>query len=181
MRVAAHKAGSELAFTAGGYTEHLKIDGSGRVSTPNSLAVASYLNTNFTHTANQGNKITNWSQSTGSGNTFPAARHHSSFDYTNSRFVAPVSGLYLMSFKPDYDRTITTGHFVSFGVNGSNRTFDVLEDLPQNSNSGQNYPAYLYLNQNDYVELFSHGGTVFGLRGGGGNQYHTWWFIIQLA
>ena len=166
----------------GEISEKMRISSGGIVTTPNSLAVSSYLNTTHTHTVNQPSKVNNWSSSTGSsGPSFSSSRHHSSFDYTNSRFVAPVAGLYMMVYKPDYDRSITTNHYVSFGINGATRSFDVLEDLPQNNNSGANYHAYLQLNANDYVELYTHGGAAYALRGGNGLQWQTWWFIIQLG
>lgn len=152
------------------------------VTMPQNLAVSSFLNTNHTHNGGGAQKVTNWSQATGtSGPTFPASRHHNSFDYTNSRFVAPVTGLYMMVYKPDYDRTITTNHYVSFGINGATRNFDVLEDQPQYANSGTNYQAYLQLNANDYVELYTQGGATYGLKGSAGYQWQTWWFIIQLS
>ena len=171
----------EITFETNG-TERMRIHPGGLVTKPNSLAVSSFLNTNHTHTGGSAQKVTNWTQATGtSGPTFPASRHHNSFDYTNSRFVAPVTGLYMMVYKPDYDRTITTNHYVSFGINGASRSFDVMEDQPQYANSGTNYQAYLQLNANDYVELYTQGGVTYGLKGSAGYQWQTWWFIIQLA
>ena len=163
-------------------TERMRIHSNGLVTTPNSLAVSSYLNTTHTHNGSGANKVTNWTQAIGtSGPTFPSTRHHNSFDYTNSRFVAPVTGIYMMVYKPDYTVTLTTNHYISFGINGASRSFDVVEDQPQYANSGTNYQAYLHLNANDYVELYTQGGVTYGLRGGPGHQYHTWWFILQLA
>lgn len=171
----------EITFETNG-SEKMRIHPSGLVTTPNSLAVSSFLNTTHTHNGSGAQKVTNWTQATGtSGPTFPASRHHNSFDYTNSRFVAPVTGLYMMVYKPDYDRTLTTNHYISFGINGASRSFDVVEDQPQYNNSGTNYNAYLQLNANDYVELYTQGGVTYGLRGSAGYQWQTWWFIIQLA
>ena len=163
-----------------GYTDRMTIDSSGRVTMPYALAVSSYLNVLHTHPGSGANKVNNWAASTGTGHIFPSTRAHSSFDYTNSRFIAPVAGLYLMSFKPDYGTNISTSHYVAFGINGSNRSFDVIEDMPINVNGGANFAAYLYLNQNDYVEVYTHGGTSYNLNSGG-NQWNTWWFVIQLS
>jgi len=158
----------------------IKADSSGRVTMPYALAVSSYLNSSHSHTGTSNNKVNNWAAGFGTGHLFPSTRAHSSFDYTNSRFTAPVAGLYLMSYKPDYGTAVTTSHYVSFGINGAARNFDIIEDIPINVNGGANYTAYLYLNQNDYVEMYTHGGATYSLNSGG-NQWNTWWFILQLS
>jgi len=168
------------ADTATVVTERMRIDNAGRVTMPYALAVSSYLNSSHSHTGTSNNKVNNWAAGTGTGHLFPSTRAHSSFNYTNSRFTAPVDGLYLMSYKPDYSTAVTTGHYVSFGINGGTRNFDIIEDIPINVNGGANYTAYLYLNQNDYVELYTHGGATYSLNSGG-NQWNTWWFILQLS
>jgi hypothetical protein len=178
MNSFAQGAETFMLYSANATGGIIKADKYGRVTMPYGLAVSVYLNTQHQHTSGA-TKVVNWSSGTGSGNAFPAIRQHNSFDFTNSRFIAPTAGMYLLSFKPDYGTTLTTGHYVSFGINGSVRSFDVIEDLPVYSNASANYPAYLYLNQNDYVEMYTHG-TSYNLNAGG-QQYHTWWYIIQLS
>ncbi len=158
----------------------IKAHVDGYVTMPYALAVSSYLNVAHTHSGGGTSKVNNWAAGFGTGHLFPSTRAHGSFDYTNSRFVAPVAGLYLMSFKADYGTAVSTSHYVSFGINGATRNFDIIEDIPINVNGGANYAAYLYLNQNDYVEMYTHGGTTYNLNSGG-NQWNTWWFVIQLS
>ena len=161
-------------------TTALNINSSGTVTSPKMVAFSCTLNADHTHTTSSPaiNKVTGWTvrTSNGTGHRINSTRI-SGFDATNSRFVAPVAGLYCHYYKPDYDRTLTTNHYVSFGVNGGQRDFDVVEDQPQYSNSGCMYACLLELQENDYVELFTRGGTTYGLRGTTtGHQYHTMWY-----
>ena len=158
-------------------TTALNINSSGTVTSPKMVAFSCTLNATHTHTSGT-NKVTGWTvrTSSGTGHRINSTRI-SGFDTTNSRFTAPVAGLYCMYYKPDYDRTLTTNHYVSFGVNGGDREFDVVEDQPQYSNSGTMYACLLELQVNDYVELYTRGGVTYALNGtSGGHQYHTMWY-----
>ena len=158
-------------------TTALNINSSGTVTSPKMVAFSCTLNSNHTHTSGT-NKITGWTvrTSSGTGHRINSTRI-SGFDTTNSRFTAPVAGLYCHYYKPDYATTLTTNHYVSFGVNGNDREFDVMEDLPQNSNSSAMYACLLELQVNDYVELYTRGGTGYVLNGTStGHQYHTMWY-----
>ena len=159
-------------------TTALNINSSGTVTAPKMVAFSCSLDALHTHSGSGADKVSGWTvrTSSGTGHRINSTRI-SGFDTTNSRFTAPVAGLYCMYYKPDYDRTLTTNHYVSFGVNGGDREFDVMEDQPQNSNSGCMYACLLELQVNDYVELYTRGGTVYGLRGTTtGHQYHTLWY-----
>ena len=158
-------------------TTALNINSSGTVTSPKMVAFSCTLNSNHTHTSGT-NKVTGWTvrTSSGTGHRINSTRI-SGFDTTNSRFTAPVAGLYCMYYKPDYATTLTTNHYVSFGVNGGDREFDVIEDQPQYSNSGCMYACLLELQVNDYVELYTRGGTGYVLNGTStGHQYHTMWY-----
>ena len=158
-------------------TTALNINSSGTVTAPKLVAFSCTLNADHTHT-NGTNQVTGWTvrTSSGTGHRINSTRI-SSFDTTNSRFTAPVAGLYCMYYKPDYDRTLTTNHYISFGVNGGTREFDVMEDQPQYSNSGCMYACLLELQVNDYVQLYTKGGSTYALRGTtSGHQYHTMWY-----
>jgi len=155
------------------------VDTSGRVSHPNQVAFAAYLNTSFTNVVNVATRVTGWTLY-GASNYFgvQTRRHHSSF--ASDQFTAPVAGLYLMVFKPDFSGTQTTGWYCSWGVNGHTRTLDVVEDLPHYANSTQAYMNVLELDQGDYVRIYGHGGSAWAMNSGG-NQWNTWWMGYKIA
>ena len=168
--------------------ERMRIDASGRVIMPNQVAMAVGLGSDFTHTINQTNKITGWSRKTATdGFRFSSSRSAAAMfpegsDSDDNRFVAPADGLYLMFFKPDTTVTLTTSWYITAGINGATRTLDIIEDIPHYSNSGFYCPFLMELQTDDYVQLYTAGGSSYGLRGSSSyHQYHTWWYITKIA
>ena len=140
------------------------------------VAFSVHLNTNHVHGGGT-NKITNWTDVTSSGGSYRIKNTRiSGFDTTNSRFTAPVSGLYQLFFKPDLATNVSTDWYMHFGVNGTPRTWDIIETTTINVNGGFMLPAVLDLNINDYVEVYSAGGTNYTLNGSSsGYAWQTWW------
>ena len=141
------------------------------------VAFSVHLNTNHTHGGSGTNKITNWTDVTSSGGSYRIKNTRiSGFDTTNSRFTAPVAGLYQMFFKPDLATSVSTGWYLSMGINGGTRTWDIIEDTTIAVNGGWMLPAVFDLNVNDYVEVYSAGGTTYTLNGNAaGYLWQTWW------
>lgn len=142
------------------------------------VAFSCSLNANHTHSGGGVNKITGWTvrTSSGTGHRINSTRING-FDVSNSRFTAPVAGLYCMYYKPDYATALTTNHYVSFGVNGNQREFDVVEDMTFGVNASVMLACLLELQVNDYAEIYTRGGTGYTLNGtSSGHQYHTMWY-----
>ena len=143
-------------------TERMRIDSNGRVTTPFQPAFQVY---GATSPVSNGNKVA-WPSS-----KFNRGNH---FDNTNSRFTAPVTGIYWMSVIFHLTTTNSPAR-PSFRVNGSD--YSVGGDAAQTVTNvtGAEITSILQIHMTltagDYVEVFARTG------GGSLNFYtgHTWW------
>ena len=188
-RIAYTHSSDKMEFMTDGVSNtRMTIDASGRVIMPNQVAMAVGLGADFSHGGSGTNKITGWARQTATdGFRFSSSRSAASMfpegsDSDDNRFVAPADGLYLMFFKPDTTVTLTTNWYITAGINGATRTLDIIEDIPHYSNSGFYCPFLMELQTDDYVQLYTAGGSSYGLRGSSSyHQYHTWWYITKIA
>ena len=147
------------------------------------VAFSCTLNANHTHSGGSVSKVTGWTVRTSSG-TGPRinSTRISGFDVSTSKFTAPVAGLYCMYYKPDYGTSLATNHYVSFGVNGDTRTFDVFEDMTVGVNASIMLACLLELQVNDYVELYTRGGATYSIKSSSsGHQYNTMWYGYHIG
>lgn len=90
---------------------------------------------------------------------------------TNSRFTAPVDGLYFFTGVPGYKQS-SADFAVRLSINGTHLT-DVVRLIGSGitSHAGLSFGANIYLNANDYVELVS----VSGAYHRNNNSVPNWW------
>ena len=149
-------------------TERLRIDASGRVTTPSQPDFWTDK-TNGSQTLNSSTKI-----------TFNGIRRNNGSHYStsNSRFTAPVTGRYFFCFNAVFDNTSNNNVRVAemgFLKNNAHR-YGFSSLAQENWNASNEHPAVnttdiIYLDTNDYVEVytFSHwdsGGGTFAVRNG---------------
>ena len=144
----------------------ISIDSSNRISIPNQP---------FFYAKNTGTGSEAGDGITTSPAIFPTVVKDvgSNLSNTNSRFTAPVDGLYFFTGVPGYKQT-GINYGVRFSLNGSDLT-DVVRLLGAlDSHSAVSFGINLYLDANDYVEL--------NMAGAGVNAYHrnsggvaNWW------
>ena len=144
----------------------ISIDSSERISMPNQP---------FFYATNTGAGSQSGDGFTTTPAIFPTAVKDvgSNLSNTNSRFTAPVDGLYFFTGNPGYKQS-SISFAVRFMINGTNIT-DVVRLIGGLTNhSGMCFGANLYLDANDYVEL--------NMAGSGTNAYHrnngtvpNWW------
>lgn len=140
----------------------ISVNSSGNITTPSSAAFQVY---GATSPVSNGNKVA-WPSS-----KFNRGNH---FDNTNSRFTAPVTGIYWMSVIFHLTTTNSPAR-PSFRVNGSD--YSVGGDAAQTVTNvtGAEITSILQIHMTltagDYVEVFARTG------GGSLNFYtgHTWW------
>ena len=142
-------SGADLVFytkpEAGNYAERMRIDSSGRVTTLNQPHVfGSPTNTT----------------GSGSADTFTAHSSYSRNTITVStvggvkRFIAPVDGVYHMSFNTIMDLSYNTRHDTKIFING----VEVSQTLNETDTSGYKYRSQsvtVLLDANDYVTIYS--------------------------
>ena len=129
-------------------TDALTIDSTGRVLTPARPAFAADKNGNFT-TSSVAAKMTGWTENFDTGGCW---------DNANSKFVAPVAGLYQFNYSGlHHAGAAGTGNWVRAAIrlNGSN----ILDNLGDNGTYGsyQRITATLAweLAANDEVEMYA--------------------------
>ena len=108
-------------YAKNGSTKALEIDSGGRVFTPARPAFSADLTTQFS-TSSTAAKVTGWTENFNTGGHW---------DNANSKFVAPVTGLYQLNYTGLQSAGAAgTGNWVraQFRVNGSN-VVDGLGDL----------------------------------------------------
>ena len=144
----------------------ISIDSSERISMPNQP---------FFYAKNTGAGSESGDGITTSPAIFPTVVKDvgSNLSNTNSRFTAPVDGLYFFTGVPGYKQT-SIDFGVRFRVNGSDVT-DVIRLLGSlSSHSVVSFGMNLYLDANDYVELNMAGaGSLAYHRNSGGVP--NWW------
>ena len=124
-----------------------------------------------------------WNVSNGSVMVFNSTRHNigSHYDTSNGRFTAPVAGSYQFNFYSIL-RGNYTNAYIQLYVDGS-RIYggDIHFTISNNSTSWHNvsFSQVLYLNANEYVELFSYTGTGSGNVDWHGNhwQCYSGWLL----
>ena len=101
-------------------------------------------------------------------------------DETNDRFTAPVSGLYFMGIHTDFNGAVTTNYYLTVGINGSTRNYDLIEDFSAGTNGSIGAYRMIPMAAGDYAEIYKHGGTYSLYGGSGGPQWRTHWngFLI---
>jgi len=150
---------SNLIFDRGG-TERMRIDSSGRVTTPAQPAFDVGRSGNVTSTADTFVQIVYNLANTNIGN---------SFNTTNGAFTAPVAGFYqfnvnLFVTKP----TGTTRIDIAIYKNGANLRGEEYQGLRTDVtvNTAFDYSFSEYLNANDavtvYTRCFTNNGTIYG-------------------
>ena len=157
------------------YTQPLRIHNNGAVQTQYQPAFSAYLSAD---TGGSGTTKLSWTKALQSNSVI--TNRDSGFDETNDRFTAPVSGLYFMGIHTDFSGAVTTNYYLTVGINGSNRNYDLIEDFSAGSNGSIGAYRMIPMAAGDYAEIYKHGGT-YGLYGGsGGPQYRTHWngFLI---
>lgn len=161
-------------LSEGGLIGRIVIDNAGRIRTPYQPAFQAVLNGNVSNPSSGTTRLTSWNKvSNGIINARDAG-----FSTANGRFTAPVSGLYLMGVHIDLSGGLSTGYYLSFGINGGNRNYDVVEDMTMGSNGGFYATRLIPLVSGDYVEVYMLGGAW--TLNGSGNQWNTRWegFLI---
>lgn len=121
-------------------------------------------------------RLTSWTRIS---NSIINARD-SGFNTSTGRFTAPVAGLYLMGLHIDMSSSVSTSYYLTIGINGAERTYDLLEDVTMGTNGGFYVTRVIPMAINDYAEVYMSGGAVWTLNGAG-EQYHTRWegFLIS--
>jgi hypothetical protein len=128
-----------LSFGTGGPYERMRIDASGRITTPAQPAFRVYNNTTL-------------SPSNGTTVVFNTVYWDVGSNYSTStgRFTAPVTGYYVF-FCTARPNTISNAHEFEFRKNGSRDTLQ--EHVGSATASHQTLSAIIYLVANDYVTV----------------------------
>ena len=155
--------------------EHMRIDGDGRVTTPYQPAFSAYLSAD---TGGSGTTKLAWTKALQSNSVINI--RDSGFDEANDRFTAPVSGLYFMGVHTDFNGAVSTNYYITIGINGSNRNYDLIEDFSAGTNGSIGAYRMIPMAAGDYAEIYKHGGTFSLYGGSGGPQWRTHWngFLI---
>jgi len=142
-------SGQNLVIKNGTNTA-LNIDSSGRVFKPQKIAFMSKLTSSF-NPGTAARTVIPFATNNSATNVFD---HGSNFDNTNNRFVAPVSGLYLIFALGRIDSHSTSSyHILRFAVNGSVIGEGYAIMVP-NSGSYQSTFVQCYVNMTagDYID-----------------------------
>jgi len=126
-------------------TERMRIDSSGRVTTPYQPAFMAVVGTEVAVTGGAENLLT----TAFTGTTYNVGSH---FNTANGRFTAPVAGVY--HFVADFYVYSVSSVEIYFKINGSTyiRTWD--KGTSGNLNPSGNHRSYqVYLSASDYVTL----------------------------
>jgi len=131
---------------------------SGNIRKPNNPSFLAYLSSRQSITAGTWNKV--------NLNTtrFNVGNH---FNTTTSKFIVPITGLYISSYNVNFD-TATTGYIYSgLRVNGAEYHFGSGLNIAQwNNDLTLGTAQIMSLNQNDEVEFFAYSGQSNGLSSG---------------
>ena len=147
-------AADTIAFAEGG-TEVMRIDSSGRVTTPFKPAFVAHAtgNSNYTSVANN--------------TAFPANATNynqgSCYNTSNYRFTAPVTGLYLFTFSSIHNNSSGDSR-PHFFVNNSGSYNGIQHGINNRDASGSASNAtssLIYLQANDYVFVASSSGSLY--------------------
>jgi hypothetical protein len=128
--------GSILSMATGG-TERMRIDASGRVTTPSQPAFRASIATSFVLTPTV-------QRLSGSGFLTERFDIGNNFDPNTSRFTAPVAGIYIFGM---YWAPPSTGRMNSFFYVNNSQTA-----ILSSANGGASFTAILSLAAGDYVE-----------------------------
>jgi hypothetical protein len=131
-------------------SERMRIDSSGRVTTPFQPA--------FICRANPGAQTYTTGQKVGFNNT-PDLNVGSSYSAADSRFTAPVAGLYM--FKAQVWSFDANPSAAWFSVNGTAKYGSYGNEATQIGFNGYAMVELFYLNANDYVEVYCRFSTVY--------------------
>ena len=139
-------------------TEKMRIDGAGRVTTPNQPSFEAYLGSQWTLTNGATVPFGSTSYNTGSG-----------YNTSNYRFTAPVAGKYLFyihTYTSVANGDIRALHF-QFGKNGNSNFRDLTHGGYTNDGGYSYHPAIvgtviMNLAANDYVYIYFNGGGYSG-------------------
>lgn len=150
--------GQSIVFQAGG-NDRMRIDSAGRITTPNQPAF-------FAHLGSE-QAITTALTKVNFQNTLYNVGNN--YDTTNSRFVAPVTGLYQFNLGL-YPYPVIRVEMYLF-VNGSVRqrfqpAFNTSSATESNPNGTRASTSFI-LNTNDYVEIFIESADSGGVWNGG--------------
>ena len=158
-----------------GANTRLRISTDGIVTTPVAPAFSAYLSAD---TGGSGTTKLSWTKALQSNSIITS--RDSGFDETNDRFTAPVSGMYFMGVHTDFNGNISTNYYITIGINGSNRNYDLIEDFTAGTNGSIGAYRMIPMAAGDYAEIYKHGGTWSLYGGSGGPQWRTHWngFLI---
>jgi hypothetical protein len=131
-------------------TERVRIDSSGRVTTPFQPA--------FICRSNGGTATYTSGQKVGFNNT-PDLNVGGSYSAANSRFTAPVAGLYL--FRAQVWSFSSNPSATWFHVNGTAKYGTYGNEVTQIGFNGYVLMELFYLNANDYVEVYCRFSTTY--------------------
>ena len=149
------QAGTHQFFTAPSgtadaaitFTERMKIDSSGRVTTPNQPFFSCQLNS---QTALSGGtvKLNSWISLSSNGGL--------GSDFANSRFTAPIAGKYLFNYSGLHNTGAVSGGYsrAYTYVNGATVIDGLGDDDTEGSYQRIAYSTILDLSANDYVEIY---------------------------
>jgi len=151
--------------SSGSIAERIKISPDGYVTKSAQPSFAAYRNQQA------------WNISDGDKMVFNTNRHNigNHYDTSNGRFTAPIAGSYQLNFYSILQGNYSNA-YLQTKING-NRIFG--GDIHWSHNQGsvwhtETYSQVVYLNVNDYVELYSYTGNGSGSVAWHGNNWGSW-------
>jgi hypothetical protein len=155
LQLAAESTANNVLSFSTDNAERMRIDSSGRITTPFRPAFVAHATGNSSYT------------SVAETVPFPAntANYNqgSCFNTSNYRFTAPVTGLYLFAFSALNGNT-SAGSRPTFFVNGSSGYNGIQHGISNQEGGGSNSNAtssLIYLQANDYVFVASSAGSLY--------------------
>ena len=146
-------SGTVVTATTEG-VERMRIDSAGRVTKPSQPAFKAYASTGVANYTTAGTKITAYDTT-----TFNIGGHYST---VNKRFTAPIAGVYMFAARAWAAGGNTTGAGINITVNGTSTIATIRIATSSGDYSTMNPFTEVYLNANDYVEVFTETCTATG-------------------
>ena len=150
----ADNANALVLYDYNATTERMRIDSSGRITKPYQPAFKAYASTSVSNYTTGGTKITAYDTT-----TFNIGGHYST---VNKRFTAPIAGVYMFAARAWATGGNTTGAGINITVNGASVIATIRIATSPGDYTTMNPFTEVYLNANDYVEVFTETCTSTG-------------------